>query len=83
MSNEIVDVHYRTCNCSNKHVPKPHKLYRWEFEDGSETFLCPTAYWNLQSLIEKWEAGNGQPPGSVRKHYSEFVQGLAKRYWFS
>jgi hypothetical protein len=80
--NEIVDIGYLVCNCSNKHVPKPHKLFKVEIGD-SMYHLCPTSYYNLTSLLEKWESCNGEPPGSVRKHYSDFVQGLAKAKKFS
>jgi hypothetical protein len=80
LSHQVIDIEYRTCSCSSKHVPKPHKLFKVEI-DGVEYFLCPTSFYNLTTLLEKWECG--EPPGSVRKHYSEFVQGLAKLKKFS
>ena len=75
----VVDIEYRTCNCSNKHVPKPHKLIKVEIGEGQAVhYLCPTTYYNLLHFLDLWRTGNGEPPGSVRKHFSEFVQKLAK-----
>lgn len=79
IDNSVVDVEYRTCNCSNKHVPKPHKLIKVELGEAEvEYYLCPTTYYNLVKYLDLWSNGNGEPPGSVRKHFSEFVQRLAK-----
>lgn len=80
--NEVVDVQYRTCNCSNKHVPKPHKLIKVEIGEV-EYYLCPTSYYNLTTLLDLWKSCNGEPPGSVRKHFSDYVQRLAKEDRFS
>lgn len=77
IDNTVVDTEYRTCNCSNKHVPKPHKFIKVEIAEV-EYFLCPTTYYNLTHLLDLWRTGHGEPPGSVRKHFSEYVQRLAK-----
>lgn len=77
MDEDVVNVEYRTCNCSNKHVPKPHKLIKVDWV-GTDVYLCPTSYWNLRSLREQWYLCGGEPPGVVRKHYSEYIQSLAK-----
>lgn len=73
----VVDSNYIICNCSNKHVPKTHKLVKLVVNEV-DIYLCPTSYYNLVSLREKWKSCDGEPPGSVRKHYSVFVQRLAK-----
>ena len=78
----VVNVEYRTCNCSNKHVPKPHKLFKVDI-DGVEYFLCPTSFYNLTTLLGLWESGGGEPPGSIRKHFSDYLQRLAKLQRFS
>jgi hypothetical protein len=79
IDSEVVDIEYRTCNCSNKHVPKPHKLIKVEIgEAETEYYLCPTSYYNLTNLLDEWRMCNGEPPGSTRKHYSEYIQRLAR-----
>lgn len=84
IDNTVVNVEYRTCNCSNKHVPKPHKLIKVELgEAETEYYLCPTTFYNLRALLDLWRECHGEPPGSVRKHFSEFVQRLAKEDRFS
>lgn len=65
------------CECVGKHIPKPNKLYRIDYSGGF-IFVCPTAYGNLVSLEEEYVKYNGLPPGSVRKHYSEFTHALYK-----
>lgn len=60
------------CECVGKHIPKPNKLYRVDYSGGF-IFVCPTALANLQSLEEEYLKYDGLPPGSVRKHYSEFT----------
>lgn len=63
------------CKCVGRHVPKPSKLYRIDFSGGS-VLVCPNAYTSLLSLEEEYVKYDGLPPGSVRKHYSEFIHGL-------
>jgi hypothetical protein len=45
---------------------------------GIRVWLCPTSYVNLKHFLVEWEKNGGIPPGSTRKHYSDYVQGLAK-----
>lgn len=66
------------CACVSKHVPLPHKLYRVDYHDGS-VLVCPTTYLNLVSLEEEYVKYDGLPPGSIRKHYSEYVHELFRR----
>lgn len=63
------------CECVGKHIPKPNKLYRIDYPGGF-TLVCPTAYINLVGLEEEYARYDGLPPGSVRKHYSEFTHNL-------
>jgi len=63
------------CECVGKHIPKPNKLYRIDYSDGY-IFVCPTALANLQALEEEYVKYAGLPPGSVRKHFSEFTHDL-------
>jgi hypothetical protein len=63
------------CECVGKHIPKPNKLYRVDYADGF-VYVCPTAYANLIALEEEYAKYGGLPPGSVRKHYSEFTHSL-------
>lgn len=65
------------CECVGKHIPKPNKLYRIDYS-GGYVFVCPTAYGNLIALEEEYLKYDGLPPGSVRKHYSEFTHALYK-----
>lgn len=66
------------CTCVGKHVPLPQTLYEVEHE-GEVVFLCPTSYWNLISFHEEHDHQGTPPPGSVRKHYSEFIQNLYRK----
>lgn len=61
------------CECTTKHIPKPVNYVEI---DGIQ--LCPTTACNLSALMLEWERHEGEPPGSVTKHYSRFVRALAK-----
>ncbi|QNN99192.1 hypothetical protein SEA_FAUST_89 [Streptomyces phage Faust] len=63
------------CECVGKHIPKPNKLYRVDYADGY-IFMCPTAYANFVALEEEYVRYDGLPPGSVRKHYSQYTLDL-------
>lgn len=65
------------CKCVGKHIPKPHKLYRIDYGSGV-VYVCPTTYCNLIALEEEYAKFHGHPPGSVRKHYSEFTHELRR-----
>lgn len=67
-----MNVNY-SCECSTKHVPKPVEFI---FMEGK--WLCPTSACNLRTLLLEWDRYDGEPPGSVTKHYSAFVRALAK-----
>lgn len=65
-----------SCSCSQKHVPAPRQ-YMSLTTGGIEHTLCPTSFYNIMDLLAHYRANDGEPPGSVRKHYSTFVQYLA------
>lgn len=67
-----------TCQCVTKHVPLP-KRFEIIVINGSTIELCPTTHQNLLSLLDEYEKYGHEPPGSVRKHYSDYVQSLAKQ----
>ena len=67
-----------TCNCTSKHVPKP-VLYLYVDTGAGSIALCPTTAMNLESLLAEYRRYGESPPGDVLKHYSRFVQGLAKK----
>ena len=62
------------CECVGKHIPKPTRLYKVDYS-GGYIFLCPTALDNLRSLeIEFLSIYGEELPGSIKKHYSKFIQ---------
>lgn len=69
------------CQCCTKHIPKPVNTIRVSFKNIEDIWLCSTTLDNLVYYY-KVECKNGTvtPPGSVRKHFSEFVQVLAKKH---
>lgn len=71
-----VDSNFHTCACSGKHVPKPLTLYLMAI--GADTVaICPTSYENVQEFTRALK--RGYVPGSVRKHFSKYIQELAQR----
>lgn len=78
------------CKCVGKHVPLPMAYHKHHIipkylggTDSKENLLvlCPTTHYNVHALLQHYGRYKGTPPGSVRKHYSDYVQGLAKRAW--
>lgn len=70
----FLDLIDNKCLCVGKHVPLPHNYVKVE-----DVFLCPTSYSNLCEFLLEWDKYGGEPPGNVRKHYSDYIQELAKR----
>lgn len=66
-----------SCECCGKHVPLP--VIYFQLENG--LVLCPTTYTNLKELLHEFSKYDTIPPGSIRKHYSKYVQGLAADIW--
>lgn len=69
----------RECRCVSKHVPLP-LTYVTVRTSNMDIELCPTAHANLMSLLSEYDSHGGLPPGSVRKHYSEFIQTIAQKF---
>jgi hypothetical protein len=64
----------KQCKCCGKHVPLPTVLK--EFEG---TLLCPTTFANVMEYKRIWAAIGSRPTGSVRKHFSEYVQEIVEK----
>ena len=64
----------KMCLCCSKHVPKYHKT----FLVVDNIYVCPTTYENVLCLEEEYKKYKGRPPGSVRKHFSDYVQYLVQ-----
>lgn len=63
----------KNCKCVGKHIPLPTRLQRFNGVD-----LCPTTYYNVLEYQKMWQVLGSEPPGSVRKHFSEYVQEIVK-----
>jgi hypothetical protein len=63
----------KECKCCNKHVPLPTVLREY---NGS--VVCPTSFANILEYTRIWNVIGSRPPGSVRKHFSEFVQQIVE-----
>jgi len=63
----------KECKCCGKHVPLPTVLRQY-----NEIMLCPTTYANVIEYTRLWKELNGRPAGSIRKHFSEFVQQIVE-----
>ena len=59
----------KECKCCSKHVPLPTRL-----KDYEGTLVCPTTFDNIHEYRRVWLDIGKQPPGSIRKHFSEYVQ---------
>lgn len=77
---ELEDSREYTCHCTSKHVPKPTVYYKILL-NGTVVYLCPTTWYNVNKLLTAYRVRGSVPPGSVRKHYSKFVQELVSELW--
>lgn len=59
----------RECKCCGKHVPLPTVLKEYQ-----GLVVCPTTFANIVEYKRIWLAFGSRPSGSVRKHFSEYVQ---------
>lgn len=81
MRYEIIEaIHGETCDCSSKHVPRPVVLARVDLADGP-VLLCPTSLMNLRHLLWEYELTDGDPLGSITKHYGKFIRDLATQVY--
>lgn len=63
----------KQCKCCGKHVPLPVIL-----KDFNGITVCPTTYENIKEYMAMWEKIGSRPPGSIRKHFSEYVQQIVE-----
>lgn len=63
----------KECKCCGKHVPLPTVLKEYE-----GTIVCPTTFANIIEYKRLWSINNSRPSGSVRKHFSDFVQQIVE-----
>lgn len=63
----------KECKCCSKHVPLPTVLREY-----NGTVVCPTTFANVLEYKRIWESYGSRPMGSIRKHFSEYVQELVE-----
>lgn len=63
----------KQCKCCTKHVPLPTVLKMY-----NEIYLCPTTYSNVMEYKRIWNTYGSRPSGSIRKHFSEYVQAIVE-----
>jgi hypothetical protein len=63
----------KECKCCTKHVPLPTVL-----REHNGIVLCPTTFANVIEYKRIWESFGSRPMGSIRKHFSEYVQQLVE-----
>jgi len=63
----------KECKCCTKHVPLPTVLREY-----NGTVVCPTTFANVLEYKRIWESYGSRPMGSIRKHFSEYVQELVE-----
>ena len=59
----------KECKCCGKHVPLPTTLKEYQ-----GVILCPTSFANVLEYKRIWKSIGGRPSGSIRKHFSDYVQ---------
>jgi hypothetical protein len=63
----------KECKCCTKHVPLPTVLREY-----NGVVICPTTFTNVIEYKRIWESFGSRPMGSIRKHFSEYVQQLVE-----
>lgn len=63
----------RQCKCCGKHVPLPTVL-----KEYNNITVCPTTFANVIEYKRIWKELGARPSGSIRKHFSEYVQQLVE-----
>ena len=64
----------KECKCCGKHVPLPIKL-----KEYSGILLCPTTFENVLEYKKICTELGNKPPGSIRKHFSDYVQQIVEK----
>lgn len=63
----------KECKCCGKHVPLPTVL-----KEYNNMLLCPTTFANVMEYKRIWKVLGNRPKGSIRKHFSEYVQQIVE-----
>ncbi len=63
----------KQCKCCSKNVPLPTV-----FKEYSGDTICPTTFANILEYKRIWTAIGSRPPGSIRKHFSDYVQQIVE-----
>lgn len=63
----------KECKCCGKHVPLPTTL-----KEYNGVMVCPTTFSNIVEYTRLWNINNSRPPGSIRKHFSDYVQQIVE-----
>ncbi len=63
----------KECKCCGKHVPLPTTL-----KEYNGIMVCPTTFSNILEYKRLWKSYGKRPMGSVRKHFSEYVQQIVE-----
>jgi hypothetical protein len=63
----------KECKCCGKHVPLPTVM-----KELNGTVLCPTTFANVMEYKRIWSVIGKRPSGSIRKHFSEYVQSIVE-----
>lgn len=64
----------KECKCCGKHVPLPTIL-----KDYNGIKVCPTTFENIIEYRRLWISFGQRPSGNIRKHFSEYVQGIVEK----
>jgi len=64
----------KECKCCSKHVPLPTVLREYR-----GTIVCPTTFSNIVEYKRIWESFGSRPMGSIRKHFSDYVQQIVEQ----
>ena len=67
----------KECKCCGKHVPLPTSL-----KDYNGLVVCPTTFSNIYEYKRIWTELGSRPAGSIRKHFSEYVQQIVEKSFF-
>lgn len=64
----------KICGCCTKHVPLPTILREY-----NGIMVCPTTFSNIIEYKKIWDSYGQRPMGSIRKHFSEYVQKIVEQ----
>jgi hypothetical protein len=64
----------KDCKCCSKHVPLPTVLREY-----NGIIVCPTTFANILEYKRIWDSYGSRPMGSIRKHFSEYVQSIVEK----